>query len=101
MTVAGSEDLALAFGQNLLRLRRLMRLSQEEVSIRAGLHRTAIGQLEHGQRVPRIDTLLRLAGALEVPPGDLLQGIAWLPGQRVAPGAFSLRKGTNALAAPR
>jgi transcriptional regulator with XRE-family HTH domain len=83
------EDLALAFGRNLLRARRRASLSQEEVTIRAGLHRTEVSQLERGHRVPRIDTLVKLAGALEVPPGELLEGISWLPGH-LAEGAFSL-----------
>jgi transcriptional regulator with XRE-family HTH domain len=83
------EDLALAFGRNLLRARRRASLSQEEVNIRAGLHRTEVSQLERGHRVPRIDTLLKLAGALGVPPGELLDGISWSPG-RLAEGAFSL-----------
>ncbi len=89
MTAAGREELALAFGHNLLRARRKVRLSQEEVNVRAGLHRTEVGLLERGHRVPRIDTLLKLAAALEVAPGELLDGISWLPGQ-LAEGAFSL-----------
>jgi transcriptional regulator with XRE-family HTH domain len=68
------------FGENLMICRRRAHLSQEAVGFSAGLHRTEIGQLERGQRLPRIDTLVKLAGALSVPPGDLLKGIAWKPG---------------------
>jgi transcriptional regulator with XRE-family HTH domain len=84
------EELALALGQNLLRSRRRVSLSQEEVAFRAGLQHTEVGQLERGLRVPRIDTLVKLAGALEIPPGDLLEGIAWLSAQYVASDGFSL-----------
>lgn len=35
--------------------------------------------VERGIRLPRIDTLVKLAGALEVPAADLLQGIDWKP----------------------
>lgn len=76
------------FGANLLRCRRRVRLSQEQTAVRALLHRTEIGLLEHGERVPRIDTLMKLAGALEVAPGELLAGIEWLPGPGVRPGRF-------------
>jgi transcriptional regulator with XRE-family HTH domain len=69
------------FGLNLKRCRRRVRLSQEEVALRAGLHRTEIGFLENGKRSPRIDTLLKVAGAVEAAPADLLDGIEWLPGQ--------------------
>jgi transcriptional regulator with XRE-family HTH domain len=55
-------------------------LSQEETAVRASLHRTAIGQLERQERVPRVDTLVKLAGALSIPPGDLLEGLVWEPG---------------------
>ena len=68
------------FSGNLLILRRRAKLSQEDLGFRADLHRTEIGQLERGERLPRIDTLVKLAGALSVPPGDLLMGIAWKPG---------------------
>jgi transcriptional regulator with XRE-family HTH domain len=33
--------------------------------------------LERGEREPRIGTLLKLAGPLEVSPLELLEGIAW------------------------
>jgi len=55
-------------------------LSQEELGFRASLHRTEIGMLERGHRIPRIDTLVKLASALAVPPGDLLDGIDWTHG---------------------
>jgi len=71
---------AETFGENLTIYRRRAGLSQEELGFRASLHRTEIGELERGVRVPRIDTLVKLAGALSVPPGDLLKGIAWRPG---------------------
>jgi transcriptional regulator with XRE-family HTH domain len=48
--------------------------------VRASLHRTAIGQLERAERVARIDTLIKLAGALGVSPGELLTGLSWEPG---------------------
>ncbi len=72
-------DVAAHFGQNLIRQRRRANLSQEELSTRASLHRTEIGQLERGTRLARIDTLVKLAGALSIPPGDLLDGLAWTP----------------------
>jgi transcriptional regulator with XRE-family HTH domain len=74
-------SVAERFGENLMIYRRRAGLSQEELGFRASLHRTEIGELERGVRVPRIDTLVKLAGALSVPPGDLLKGVAWLPGQ--------------------
>lgn len=75
-----SQEIAQRFGENLMIYRRRADLSQEELGFRSSLHRTEIGQLEQGTRLPRIDTLVKLAGALSVPPGDLLKGMAWTPG---------------------
>lgn len=73
-------DIASRFGKNLRTARRKAGLSQEEAGIRASLHRTEIGLLERGERVPRIDTAIKLAGALGVPLGELIDGIEWSPG---------------------
>jgi transcriptional regulator with XRE-family HTH domain len=51
------------------------------------LHRTEVSQLERGLRIPRIDTLVKLASSLEVPVEDLLIGLTWNPGD-YQPGRF-------------
>jgi transcriptional regulator with XRE-family HTH domain len=73
-------DIARHFGRNLARCRKRVGLSQEELAVRASLHRTAVGQLERGDRVARVDTLIKLAGSLAIPPGELLEGMDWDPG---------------------
>jgi len=79
---------AQRFGANLTACRKRAGLSQEQLGLLASLHRTEIGLLERGARVPRIDTLLKLAAALSIDPTELLEGIAWKPG-RAVPGHFS------------
>jgi transcriptional regulator with XRE-family HTH domain len=80
MTDKGTAIVAEGFGENLRRVRRREGLSQEQLGRRASLHRTEVGLLERGGRACRIDTLIRLVGALEVRPEELLVGIAWIPG---------------------
>jgi transcriptional regulator with XRE-family HTH domain len=92
MSRRGTETVAQRFGENLRRVRRREGLSQEQLAMRASLHRTEVGKLEHAGRVCRIDTLIRLAGAMAVPPGELLEGIDWVPGPRPS-GAFVLGAG--------
>jgi transcriptional regulator with XRE-family HTH domain len=87
-------SVAKLFGENLARQREAAGLSQEEVGIRAAVHRTEVSQLERGLRCPRIDTLVKLAGALAVEPSVLLDGIAWTPAT-VSPGRFE-RPGPDA-----
>lgn len=72
--------IARRIGANLRRARKRANLSQEELAVRASLHRTAVGQLERGERVARADTLVKLAGSLGIPPGELLDGLGWEPG---------------------
>lgn len=76
----GQVEIATRFGENLARCRHKAQLSQEQLAVRASLHRTEIGMLERGIRLPRIDTLIKLAGGLEISPGELLDGLDWEPG---------------------
>jgi len=80
-------DLAGCFGANLARHRRLSGLSQEDVAIRAGTHRTEVSQLERGLRLPRLDTAVRLAAAVEAELGELVEGMTWISGS-YRPGSF-------------
>ncbi len=73
-------DIAARFGDNLFRARREADVSQDELAVRASVHRTEISQLERGLRIARIDTLIKLAASLEVAPGELLVGLEWQPG---------------------
>jgi transcriptional regulator with XRE-family HTH domain len=87
--VKGSAGVARRFGQNLRHARRRAGLSQEQLGLRASLHRTEIGLLERGARVPRIDTLVKVAAALAIAPEELVAGIEWTPGAP-DPGAFAI-----------
>jgi transcriptional regulator with XRE-family HTH domain len=75
-------DVLTRFGDNLLRIRQARKLSQEALAERAGIHRTQISLFETGQRQPLLETLLRLAGALEVSVPMLLEGIGFYPTSR-------------------
>jgi len=80
---------AARFGENLRRLRKAADISQEELGHRCSLHRTEVGLLERGARLPRIDTIIKLAAGLEVAPAALIVGIVWNPAG-VLPGAFTI-----------
>lgn len=84
-----SEEVAVKFGRNLFRCRRRAAMSQEELGALSSLHRTEIGMLEQGTRLARVDTLMKLAGALSVSPLELLDGIHWVPGNSPE-GSFSI-----------
>lgn len=81
------KGVAAQFGRNLATARRAAQQSQEETAVGAGLHRTEIGLLERGERIPRMDTLLKVAAALDVEPGELLDGLPpWRTGTQTTGG---------------
>lgn len=60
------------FGRNLRAARERLGLTQEEVAQRSGVHATEVSRIEAGKRDPKVSTLERLAKAVEVKPGRLL-----------------------------
>lgn len=74
---AGRQTVSARFGANLRARRKRAGLAQAELGDRASANRIEVGMWERGERLPRIDTLLRLAGSLSVQPGELLDGIVW------------------------
>jgi transcriptional regulator with XRE-family HTH domain len=71
--------MAERFAKNLVKQRQAAGLSQEELAFRASIHRTQISLLENGGRLPRFETLIKLAGSLEVSVEILTEGIVWEP----------------------
>jgi transcriptional regulator with XRE-family HTH domain len=67
------------FAINLRKARQKKEISQEELGFLCELHRTEISLLERGGREPRLGTIVKLAGALEVSPEALTSGIRWQP----------------------
>jgi transcriptional regulator with XRE-family HTH domain len=82
---------AARFGQNLLEARRKAGLAQAELAQRSSLHPTYVSHMEQGRRLPRIDTVVRLAGALNVGVGELVRGIEWSPPPSPPSGSFATR----------
>jgi transcriptional regulator with XRE-family HTH domain len=70
---------AIRIGRNIRRIRRAADLSQEACAEWAGIHKTNISLYETGLRQPKLDSVLRIAGALKVEPGVLLEGVRWVP----------------------
>jgi transcriptional regulator with XRE-family HTH domain len=59
-------------GTNLREARKRLGLTQEQVAQRSGVHSTEVSRIEGGRRDPKVSTLERLAKAVEVKPGRLL-----------------------------
>ncbi|VVC75723.1 HTH-type transcriptional regulator SinR [Aquicella siphonis] len=60
------------FSHNLRRLRESKNISQENLANLAGLHRTYVSSVERGERNISIDSMEKLANALNVDIRELL-----------------------------
>jgi transcriptional regulator with XRE-family HTH domain len=63
------------FGKRLRRLRLAAGWSQEQMAAAAGVHRTYVGHIERGETSPTLYSILRFARALDIEPGDLVNGL--------------------------
>lgn len=83
LSLSPEPTLGERFGLNLWRCRRRADLSQEDLGRLVGLSRHAVCQLEKGQQLPRLDTIVRLAAGTNVSPCVLLAGMEWRPGRYI------------------
>jgi len=67
-------DLKTLLGMAIKTQRASLGISQEELAHRAGLHRTYVSDLERGARNPSIESIEKLAGALQVSVSSLFEG---------------------------
>lgn len=66
-------DLKAVLGNAIKRERSALGISQEELAGRAGLHRTYVSDVERGARNPSIESVEKLAVALQVPMPTLFR----------------------------
>lgn len=62
-------------GKNVKLMRVDRDMTQETLALEAGIARANVSKLEHGDLNASAKTILRLAAALQVPPGDLWRGV--------------------------
>lgn len=64
-------DIAKQLGQRIRELRTQQHMSQEELSFKAGISPAHLGQIERALKNPTIDTIAKIAAALDIPIPDL------------------------------
>jgi transcriptional regulator with XRE-family HTH domain len=62
----------LALGIAIRELRGARGMSQEQLALEAGIHRTYLGGIERGERNPSYTNLIRLAAALGIPLSEVI-----------------------------
>ncbi len=86
-----SGEVRVRVGANLRHCRERLGISQEELAFRAEAHFGFISPLELGERLPRITTFIKIAGAVEATANELTAGIVWTPAEAVVlPGGFEV-----------
>lgn len=65
-------DIRRRVGQNVAKARKKIGLSQEELAFECEIHRTYISGVERGIRNPTVVVLEKIARALKIAPGRLL-----------------------------
>jgi len=70
-----SATLGRMIGQELRKAREAAGLSQEELSFKAGVHRTYVSLLERDKKSPPLTVLFRLCKALGISPSRLVARI--------------------------
>lgn len=66
-------DLKTLLGVAIRNERSAQRISQEELAYRAGLHRTYLSDVERGARNPSIESIAKLAAALQISISQLFE----------------------------
>jgi transcriptional regulator with XRE-family HTH domain len=79
------------FAANIERWRRRDGSSVEQLATRAGLAGDELEEILAAEREADYGTIVSLAGALGVEPGELFDGIGWIPGDGSTPGRFDVR----------
>lgn len=73
----------MSFGQTIRKRREGLDWTLEDLAERADLSPNYIGTIENGRRDPSVSTLLKLAKAFRVAPGDLTGGAHELTAQGI------------------
>src|SRR6478609_4210291 len=63
------------FGARIREARVALGMSQEDIAHLADMHVTNYGRVERGEANSELHTIVRLATALNVDPGELLRGL--------------------------
>ena len=64
------------FGRRVRARRQELGLSQEALADACGLHWTFVGQVERGQRNLTLHNIVKIAGGLQVDPGELVRRLS-------------------------
>lgn len=68
-------DIAMIVGERIQAYRKKVDMTQERLAEKSGIHHTYIGQLERGEKNATLETIEKVARALELPFETLFEAI--------------------------
>lgn len=68
-------ETARVFGERVRERRNQLGISQEAAADRIGIHWSALGKIERGQRSLRLETIVKIAIGLDIDAGELVSGL--------------------------
>lgn len=66
------KEILIKFGEKVREKRIEQGLSQEELAVKAGVHRTYIGMIERAEKNITLSNIEKVAKALDIPITDLI-----------------------------
>ena len=72
-------DVTKRFAKNLIEQREKRGLSPEDLARQASIPLPHLESMEGAGEQPEMETLIKLAGSLEIPVATLVAGLAWDP----------------------
>lgn len=68
-------NVAAAFGSAIREARASAGVSQEALALASGVERSYLGRIERGQSMPTLAVVLKLARALKISSGDIVEKV--------------------------
>lgn len=68
-------EILTRFGKKVREERIKNKLSQEQLAIKAGVHRTYIGMIERAEKNITLENIEKIANALDIKLADLFKGL--------------------------
>ena len=95
MEARGLSDIAKIIGQRIRNYRTQKGLSQEKLAELAGCHPTYIGQLERGEKNATLESVEKIASAMDISLSELFDKLGKSGGDNIAAKCYDLVASKN------
>lgn len=83
---------AATVGKRIAARRRQLTMTQDQLAVASGIDSANVRSYESGRSMMNMQSLIRIATALDIPPGDLIDGLTPEMFRQSPPGDGRLRR---------